>query len=151
MSKLKIILILIISTILFSQCKKDNESWTYCVDCSIGEWVGTFEGTGIYYSDRDGQTITGVPTVVTIDSNSATVLKTTVIAEDYFTTSFTVNKTDENYYINIPGSSQSLNLTLSKKGTEFKLSGTVKIYHYQSDTLFTDHSVSFDTFKNPED
>lgn len=150
MIKFKLIFVLFIVTILFYQCKKDDENWTYCVDCNISSWVGTFEGIGIYYSDTDGNTISDVPTIFTIDSSSATVLKTTVIAEDYFTTSFTVNKTDDNYYINVPGSNQSLNLTLSKRGAEFKLSGTVKIHHYQSDILFTDHSISFETFKYSE-
>lgn len=150
MSKIKLILILFIGTILFSQCKKDDESWTYCVDCNISAWIGTFEGTGVYYSDTDGSTVENVPAVITIDSGSATILKPTVTAQDYFTTSFTVNKTDNDYYINLPGSSKSLTLMLSKKGVEYKLSGTVKMYHYQSDTLFTDHSISFEAFKNSE-
>lgn len=150
MSKIKLILLLFIGTILFSQCKKDDASWTYCVDCNISAWVGTFEGIGVYYSDIDGSTVENVLTIITIDSGSVNILKPTVTAQDYFTTSFTVTKTDNDYYINLPGSSKSLTLMLAQKGDEYKLSGTVKIHHLQSDTLFIDHSISFDTFKNPE-
>ncbi len=101
----------------------------------------------MYYSDNDGKTIINVPTIITIDSSSSTVLKTQVTAEDYFTTSFTINKTNNDYFINLPGTNRSLTLMLSKKGGEDKLSGTEKIHHYQSDTLFTDRTVSFETFK----
>lgn len=142
-----LILFTIIGLLLFSQCKKENENWTYCVDCDFNAWIGTFEGMGIYYSDIDGKTVNDVPTVVTIDSSSATILKTTITVENHFSSSFAINKTNNDYFINIPGSSQSLALTLSKKGISYKLSGTVKMYHYQGDTLFTDHTISFNTFK----
>jgi hypothetical protein len=147
MIKPKLILFIITGLLLFSQCKKDNENWTYCVDCDINSWVGSYEGTGVYYSDVDGKTVNDIPTLVTIDSSSATILKTIITVENHFSTLFTINKTNDDYYVNVPGSSQSLALTLSKKGISYKLSGTVKIFHYQADTLFTDHSISFETFK----
>lgn len=115
MSKPILILLFLFIPILFTQCKKDDENWTYCVDCEISAWVGTYEGAGVYFSDTDGKTIIDVPTTVTIDSSSATELKSTVTAENYFTTSFTIDKTNNDYYINQPGSSKSLTLTLSKK------------------------------------
>ncbi len=148
MSKRIIILILFLGIILFSQCKKDEESWTYCVDCELNSWVGNYEGTGDYYSDSDGQTIMDVPTTVIIENTSGTILFTKVTAEELFYTTFTIDKTDNEYIIEQPGSSRSLSLTLSEKGSEYKLSGTARLYHQQSDTLFIDHSISFDVFKS---
>ncbi len=83
----------------------------------------------------------------TIENTIDTTLITKVIAEDYFLTTFTVYKTNDEYIIELPGSGKSLSLTLSKKGNEYKLSGTAKVYHYPMDTLFTDHSISFDVYK----
>ncbi len=115
MIKPKLILFIITGLLLFSQCKKDNENWTYCVDCDINSWVGSYEGTGVYYSDVDGKTVNDIPTLVTIDSSSATILKTIITVENHFSTLFTINKTNDDYYVNVPGSSQSLALTLSKR------------------------------------
>ncbi len=147
MAKFYKIFIFLVVVILFSQCKKEDDDWAFCMDCNNEQWVGSYEGAGVYYSDNDGITDYDVPTTVTIESLSDVLLKTIVIAEDYFETSTIANKSDSNYYIEVPGSNRSLSLTLSKKGNEYKLSGTSRIYHQQGDSLFTDRSISFDVYK----
>ncbi len=134
---------LLVVLLVFSQCKKEADSWTYCVDCGNEEWVGNFEGTGVYYSDADSLTVYDVPTVVEMDTLSDLFMKTKVIVADYFESTTTFSKTDDNYYIEVPGSNGSLSLTLSKKGSEYKLSGTVKQYH----SGIIDNSISFDVYK----
>ena len=146
--KLKIVLFILMGILLFSQCKKDEEDWVFCIDCDLNSWVGNYEGSGVYYSDIDGKTDFDVQTNITVENISGTILKTTVTAGDYFTSSTTASKDNSDYFFEVPGSNGSLSLTLSKKGNEYKLTGTSKQYHYQSDTLFTDHSISFDVFKN---
>jgi len=147
MLKFHKVFILFVVVVLFSQCKKEDDNWAFCIDCNNEQWVGNYEGAGVYYSDNDGKTIYDVPTTVTIESLSDVLLKTTVVAEDYFEMSTIVSKADDFYYIEVPGSNGSLSLTLSKRGNDYKLSGTSKIYHQQGDSLFTDRSVSFDVFK----
>jgi len=149
MDKLKIILFLLAGVLLFSQCKKDEEEWTHCFDCELSTWLGVFEGHGDYYSDDDSTiTIIDVPTTVSIENTDETNLKITVSATDKFSTNFFVNKTNNNPYIDIPGSNSSLSLILSKKGNDYKLGGTAKQYHYINDTiLYLDHSISFDVIK----
>ena len=147
MHRLRILFILLGSILLFSQCKKEDDDWVFCMDCNNEQWVGSYEGTGVYYSDNDGKTDYDVPTTVTIESLSDVLLKTAVVAEDYFETSIIADKSDNYYYFEVPGSNRSLSLTLSKKGNEYKLSGTSKIYHQQGDSLFTDRSISFDVYK----
>lgn len=140
-----------IGVLLFSQCKKDEEDWVFCVDCDLSSWVGVYNGSGVYYTDYDGgSSALDVPVVVTIENSSGTILKTNVTAEDFFTISFIVDKTDNEYIIELPGSSSSLSLTLSKRGNDYKLSGTAKSYHHQGDSLFIYNSISFDVFKSPE-
>ena len=150
MAKFYKILLFLVAVLLFSQCKKDNDDWAFCIDCNNEQWAGNYEGVGVYYSDNDGKTVYDVPTTVTIESLSDVLLKTIVVAEDYFETSTTASKTDVFYYFEVPGSNGSLSLTLSKKGGDYKLSGTSKIYHQQGDSLFTDRSISFDVYKNLE-
>ena len=149
MDKLKIILFLFAGVLLFSQCRKDEEEWTYCQDCELSTWIGDFEGYGDYYSDDDSTiTIIDVLTKVSIENSNETNLKITVSATDKFSTNFFVNKTNNDYYIDIPGSGKSLSLILSKKGNDHKLGGTAKLYHHINDTiLYLDHSISFDVIK----
>ena len=52
--RVKIILILLIGVLLFSQCKKEEvDEWVLCTNCGLSSWVGNYEGYGDYYSDDD--------------------------------------------------------------------------------------------------
>lgn len=151
MKKLNIILLLFILGTLFSQCKKDEEDWTYCLDCEPAEWVGYYEGTGNYYRESDSTNIMDVPTEITIDSISEIKLRVTIVADKYFSSTTMIYKDNNDYYVEVAGSSKSLSLSLSKRGNEYKLSGTSKRYHYEHDTiLIIDQSHSFETFKVQE-
>ncbi len=141
------IVILLLCIIVLSGCKKDEPGWQYCSDCELSTWTGLYEGEGDYYNGSNDETSPNVLTSIQIENVSGNVLKTTIVVDDKISTSFTSTKNDTKYYYNVPGSNKSLNLNLSTKGEEYKLSGTVKIFHYQKDTLVTDHSISFDAFK----
>jgi len=149
MDRLKILLILLGTILLFSQCKKDEDEWVLCTDCGLSSWVGNYEGYGDYYSDDDSTiTIIGVPTTVFIENIYDSYLRITVLAEDKFTINFLVSMNDSTYTIEMPGSNKSLNLTVLRKGSEYRLAGTAKNYHYIADTiLYLDNSISFETFK----
>lgn len=148
MDKLKIILPLLIGILLFSQCKKEEESWNFCVDCELGSWIGTFEGNGDYYRESDSSCAMDVPTVITIENTSGTMLEVVVVGDKHFSSSTMINKTDNDYFVELAGSNSSLSLTLSKKDNDYKLTGTAKKYHYQGDTLLIiDHSLSYETIK----
>lgn len=141
------ILLLLFVTISLMGCKKDNNSWLFCDGCTLDEWVGNYSGKGDYYSDSNGETQHETPITLTLENPSGRVIKTTVVVEDKFSTSFTTTKSDDDYFIEVPGSSKSLSLTLSKRDSEYKLSGTVKLFHYEKDTIVIDHSISFESFK----
>ncbi len=148
MNKLRIIIILLSGILLFSNCKKKETTSSPCIDCSIGVWVGSFEGTGNYYQELDSSSVMDVPTTITIDSLSETMLKIDVVGDKLFSSSTIVSKTNTDNFIEVAGSSSSLSLTLSQKDGSYRLSGTSKIYHYQADTLLViDYSLSFDALK----
>jgi hypothetical protein len=149
MFKSHCILILLIAVLIFTQCKKDEDEWRLCADCGISSWVGNYEGYGDYYSDDDSTiTIIDVPTTVSIENTYYSYLRITVVAEDKFNINFLVSMIDSTYKIDVPGSNKSLNLTISSKGSEYRLAGTTKSYHYITDTLlYLDNSISFETFK----
>ncbi len=137
-----------ITLVFHGACKKENSpSWTFCDDCSLDEWVGDYEGAGDYYNGTSDETELGVPTIVKIENTSGDILRTTVTVVDRFTTSFTSSKNNNDHYYSVPGSDKSLDLSLSKNGDEYKLSGTVKLFHFNKDTLVVDQSISFDAFK----
>jgi hypothetical protein len=141
-----IISLLILVTINFSCKKEESPGYTFCNDCNIEEWTGEYVGVSSYYDSNE--TKDGVETTVTIENTSGTVLKTLVNVTDLMLVSFYSSKEDSvGYYYSVYGSSKSLDLTLSKNDTEYKLSGTVKTFHYEKDTLVIDESASFITYK----
>jgi len=134
----------------FSGCKKKEESWIYCVDCELVEWAGNYDGTGEYYNDNPPKTEVDVPVLVSIENSSGSILKTTVTVVDKFDATFTSSKNDDNYYYTVPGSDKSLSLNLSKRSSDFKLTGTVKIYRSKSDSIIVDKSISFVVYKQKD-
>ena len=120
------------------------------MDCELVEWVGNFEGTGEYYNDNPPITEYDVPVHISIENISGTQLKTTVKAGDKIQETFTTSKNDNNYYYTVPGSDKSLSLNLSKRSSDFKLTGTVKKYRSKSDSIIVDKSISFVVYKQKD-
>ena len=147
MTNLKSLLIIILLLFVIAGCGKDEESWIYCIDCELSTWVGDYDGLGEYYSEITGESETDVQTQISIENSSGNTLKTKFTAVDKFIATFISTKNDSAYYYDIPGSNKSLSLTLKEKGVDYKLSGTVKLYHNSGDSIILDHSISFDTYK----
>ena len=151
--------ILIISGILllgfFQHCKKPTEDWTFCDGCEIDSWVGNYTGTGSYYQDVGNEIIDGVDVLLEIENPSANQFNIKLLAPDYYSQSFFTSKNDSNYYFGIEGATSSIQINLYKKGSDFKVSGVAKKYHwewqYEPDTayvLIPDHTLTFDVFKD---
>ena len=147
MTNLKTSLIIFLLSFVIAGCGKEDESWIYCIDCDLSTWVGDYDGFGEYYSEITGESDSDVQTQITIENSSGNTLKTKVTAVDKFTATFISTKNDSAYYYDIPGTNKSLSLTLKEKGVDYKLSGTVKLYHNIGDSTVLDHSISFDTYK----
>lgn len=140
MKKITAILILLFSVFLFSQChKEDDDDWTFC-NCGIGTWVGTYNGSGDYYED-DQPDPKPVNVEVVIDQFSAANLTVRVNAPDDYSEIFYAEKRDSTYYITVNGNNESINLNLKKKGTEYKLTGTAKNFHTETDENDSTYTV----------
>ena len=151
--------ILLISGILllglFQYCKKPTEDWAFCTGCGIDSWVGNYSGTGSYYKDEGHEITDGVDVQLEIENPSGNQFFIKILAPGYYSQSFFSSKTDSLYYFNIANQSSSINMNLYKKGSEYKVSGVAKKYHwewqYEPDTVWVmipDHTLSFDVFKN---
>lgn len=148
MTKLYKIITLLIVVLLMSNCKKEEDNWTACIDCEFDSWVGTYEGNGVYYRDSDSSSVIDVPTIITVEAYSEKDLKVVIDGDDLYSLSKILYKPNNDYFIEVAGSSSSISLTLYKKDNSYKLSGTAKNYHYNSDTvLVIDQSFSYETFK----
>jgi hypothetical protein len=153
MKKITALLILLSVVFLLSQCKKEEEDWNYC-NCGIGTWVGTYNGSGDYYEDEQPDP-KPVEVGVVIEQFSSGNLTVRINAPDDYAETFYVEKKDSTYYITVNGNYESLNLNLKKKGTEYKLTGTAKNFHTETDendSTFTvyDKVLSFDVLKNQQ-
>lgn len=130
-------------------CKKETTSeWTYCVECTGLYWVGVYEGDGDYYSESSSQQQLGTEVQVVVEQLSDDRIKFYILAPDLYEVTFTANKGDNNNYVNVPGSTSSLMATLTQNGSQNRLTGTAKHYHYvytaSDTTLVIDHSLSFE-------
>lgn len=150
------ILLVLISIVIFGLvgCEKDNSTtWNFCQECTAPFWTGSYSGYGDYYYGKDSAQYLNVDTQLEITQLGGNVLKFDVVAPDYYQTSFTTSKDDNEYYINIPGSNKSLIVNLTQNGNQNRITGVTKVYHwvYWPDTvLVIDHSLSFEVLSSTE-
>ena len=149
MKKTLIILILLSGVLIFTQCKKETEDWVF-YNCGIDSWVGEYTGNGNYYKGEEVD-FEQLNVQLTIVQFSAINLKIDVIAEDKYSESFYGIKDDSTYYLTINGSNKSLIMNIKKKGSELKLIGTAKNFHWEtkddSTFLVTDKTLAFEVLK----
>jgi hypothetical protein len=143
-----IILLLITSTV-FNQCKKETDDWTFC-NCNIDSWIGNYGGSGNYYVGEEVEA-QQLDVQLTIEQIAPENLHISVIAADVYSESFYGIKKDSTYYLTINGSNKSLIMNLKVKDNELKLTGTSKNFHwkFEGDTsyLVTDKTLAFDVLK----
>lgn len=125
MKKLVIPLLILVG-ILFNQCKKEEDNFSYCTGCPISSWVGYYDGTGSYFTVHSGETKDGVEVYVTIENPYDSTLKVTVDAPSYISGSFSKPKTDDNHYMLFGSGANTLDIGLRQRGNEFQLDGTLK-------------------------
>jgi len=135
-------------------CKKETTSpWVYCEDCSAPAWVGSYEGTGDYYSETSGEQFYDTETQVDVVEMNDSRLKFSVLAPDLYEVTFTVLKDNNDNFVNLSGSTSSLHVTLTQNGSQDRITGTAKHYHWEYDpdtVLLIDHSLSFEVFSIQE-
>ncbi len=146
--KLKIIFLLAMAVYLFASCNKETEDWSFCTDCTFETWIGTFKGDGEYYDSIHNEGIVkNVPIEINIENPYNQTLKVTISSPREFSWEFAGQKSDNDYFLNIAGSSQSIILNMYKndKG-DYKLSGVAKLYEYNlHDSIY--HTTASATFE----
>jgi hypothetical protein len=149
MQKVSGILIIVILSAVFVQCKKETDDWIFC-NCTIDSWIGDYAGSGNYYKgeDVDAQQL---EVQLTIEQIAPENLKVRITAPDYYNETFYGIKKDSTYYMTINGSNKSLIMNLKAKGDELKLTGTAKNFHWVYDPdstyLVPDKTLAFDVLK----
>lgn len=137
--------------VLFQNCNKEEDDFVYCTDCPIEEWDGNFTGSGTFFKASSGTTTEDVQVSVNISIKSGDKLAVNVLSPNLFSKSFQGTKEDSNHYMQFAGSNQSLDLSLYKKGTEYKITGTAKTYKIPSGGgLAINESLTFRVFKQSE-
>ncbi|MCF6169407.1 MAG: hypothetical protein L3J66_00330 [Bacteroidales bacterium] len=133
------------------QCKKTVEEWAFCEGCGLESWAGKYNGTGSYYKDETNEIVDGVEVQLEIENPSANQFLIKVLAPDYYSQSFFSTKSDSLYYFSIANQTNSINMNLYKKGSEFKITGVAKKGHLEwVDSVYVivpDHSLTFELYK----
>jgi hypothetical protein len=139
---------------LFQQCKKPADDWTFCEGCGMDAWTGNYSGKGSYYKDVGNEITDGVDVQLEIENPAGHQFLIKILSPGYYSQSFFSSKSDSNYYFSITGQTSSVNLSLYRKGDDFKINGVAKKYHwewqYEPDTVLIkipDHTLSFEVHK----
>lgn len=147
----KILLIPFLVIILFTSesCKKteDIDDYKLCPECTNEEISGNYNGDGMYFTDNNSDVSENVDINLNVNQIESSLNEIEVDVFNKFSKSYFVTREEGSASMTISGTSQSINITIYKKNTEYRINGTAKVYHTQADTLFIDHSVSFAVFK----
>ena len=139
----------IIGLLEISSCKKEETDNDYklCPECTNEELVGQYNGDGIYYTDDDQELTEDVDVSLNMELSTATIFDTKISVPDKFTETYFIGKEEGGAGFTMSGSNSSLTMTVYKKESGYKLTGTAKVYHSSGDSTYMDHSVSFTVYK----
>lgn len=149
-SKLNMLISVLLIILVFIQCKEDEQAsdgWSNCLDCTVTEWEGMYDGTGNYFNYSSNSTTNGVPVSVEIEETAPEYLTVYFHSPNYLSVTISGSLVS-NYIISFAGSGSSVTATLNVRDQDYKLSGNAKKYHYHSDTLVIDEIVNFEVLKN---
>ena len=101
MKKIVGILLFVILSGVFTQCKKETDDWIFC-NCTIDSWIGNYAGSGNYYKGEevDAQQL---DVQLTIEQIAPENLKISMVATDVYAETFYGIKNDSTYYLTING------------------------------------------------
>jgi hypothetical protein len=149
-SKICILISALLIILVFSKCKEDEEAsdgWSNCLDCTVTEWVGNYEGTGDFFDYTSNSTTNGIPVSVEIEETAPEYLTVYFHSPNYLSVTISGSLVS-NYIISFAGSGSSVTATLNVRDQDYKLSGNAKKFHYHSDSLVMDEMVNFEVLKN---
>lgn len=147
----KILLIPFFLLIFFigESCKKtdDVDDYFLCPECSNEEISADYFGDGMYFTDNNSDVSENVDVSFNISHIEGKVNQLSVEVSNKFSKSYFVTREEGSATMTISGTSQSLNITIYKKNTGYRINGTAKVYQSRSDSIFINHSVSFTVYK----
>jgi hypothetical protein len=148
--KLQILISVLLIILVFIRCKEDEQAsdgWNNCLDCTVTEWVGMYEGTGNYFDYSSNSTTNEIPVSVEIEETALDYLTVYFHSPNYVSVTISGSLVS-NYIISFAGSGSSVTASLNVKDKNYKLSGNAKRFHYDSDSLVMDEMVNFEVIKN---
>jgi len=141
--------LIIIGLLGISSCKKEetNNEYKLCPECTNEELVGQYNGNGIYYTDDDQDLTEDVDVSLNMELSTSNIFDTKISVPDRFTETYFFAKEEGEAGFAMSGSNSSLTMTVYKKESGYKLTGTAKVYHSSGDSTYMDHSVSFTVYR----
>jgi len=124
---MKIILSLLLVMLVITSCKKDEEEWVWCTDCSLESIAGQYTGTGTYENYDNEQLLTGQTVNLTLKDEGNGNIRVEVGITNLFFMGMNSTYTGT-YYIALGSNTQDVNLTLWRKGNQLKITGTAIYY-----------------------
>jgi hypothetical protein len=147
--KYSIVIPVIVQLVFCSGCNTKDESsndWKNCYECTTSSWIGKFSGTGNYTKLSDHTSVEGRPVSIEIEETSPDYLFVNFNSPNYISAAI-YGSLESNYIISFAGSGSSITASLDIRDQDLKLSGTVKTFHTQADSIVTDELINFETYK----
>ena len=141
---------LFLFSLLLVACQKkesDENKWDACYSCTVDSWVGEYSGTCEYFNANTNLTVKDISFTLTIEQTATEYLTAYIVVPNYYSTSISGDFNTPNY-ISFGASSSSLDATMYTSGTQFRLTGNSKKFHYKTDSLIIDEVINFESLKN---
>ncbi len=126
--KLFTFLLLLLVIPLSHGCKKEKDPWVWCMDCTMNDIVGQFEGKGYYVHADNSVELFDQPVYLNISEQGIDGLTVQVGILNRFYMSIGGQYT-QTYYLSLGSMSEDFYLTIWKNNDEIKLSGTAKRFY----------------------
>jgi hypothetical protein len=121
------VILIIFLLILFQNCNKETEDFSYCTACPLDEWIGDYSGKGTHFKASTAITTEDVDVFLKIKLTSDDNISANLLSPNLYSEVYYGSKDNDQHYIQIAALSKTLDLSLYKKGSEYKITGTAKI------------------------
>jgi hypothetical protein len=147
--KLGIWLFLLLVIPLSQGCKKEKDPWVWCMDCSMNDLIGQFEGKGYYVHADNSVELFDQPVYLNISEQGIDGLTVQVGILNRFYMGIG-GQYRPAYYLSFGSISEDFYLTIWKNNDKIKLSGTAKRFYSKTvgdvEYKITNELLDFEVF-----
>ncbi len=110
-------------------CQKDEEEWQWCIDCTVDDITGQYEGRATYVHVKDDIEDKNLDAYLLIGKRTDGGINLLTGIEDLFAVDLS-GPYNDTYYINLDNYSQTFSGTITKHNGRLRITGAAKRIYF---------------------